>query len=275
MSIGQLYQGLGMLVARRAEPALTPRPGGLRIRNDRAEFPLLFLRQTGAPLMPEKPFAPNDRRIDQTALAHAAHSSAMQVEDEAAAVQATTGDDDCFDQIASGLYSLASMLVGEGADSMRLVEVAVTTGDAPGCDESAEAAASRKDGHRRLCAGALETLARRDAANLATPQGLEHAATCIGDDELDAAGVSSCELEQMLAGPDRDRLRNWLESLPTPMRTIFVLRAVAGFNTTETVDLLTAHGGTQAAGWNPDSVRELFRQGLCSLASQVLQAANG
>jgi hypothetical protein len=98
--------------------------------------------------------------------------------------------------------------------------------------------------------------------------------TCIEDDDLDAAGVSSDELERMIAGPDRDRVRRWLEGLPTVLRTIFVLRAVAGFTPSETADLLRAHGGPKAAGWSAESVRELFRQGLCSLASQVLQAAN-
>jgi hypothetical protein len=78
----------------------------------------------------------------------------------------------------------------------------------------------------------------------------------------------------MIAGPERDRVRNWLESLPTVQRTIFVLRAVAGFTTAETAALLAEHGGPQAAGWSGDAVRELFRQGLCSLASQLLQAAN-
>jgi hypothetical protein len=78
----------------------------------------------------------------------------------------------------------------------------------------------------------------------------------------------------MIAGPDRDRVRNWLASLPTVLRTIFVLRAVAGFTPAETADLLKAHGGPQAAGWSGDAVREFFRQGLCSLASQLLQAAN-
>jgi hypothetical protein len=69
-------------------------------------------------------------------------------------------------------------------------------------------------------------------------------------------------------------VRTWLASLPAAMRTIFVLRAVAGFTTAETIALLKAHGGPKAAGWSPDAVRELFRQGLCSLASQLLQAAN-
>ena len=73
---------------------------------------------------------------------------------------------------------------------------------------------------------ALKLLAERDAESLAAPLGLEPASTCIEDDDLDAAGVSKEELERMLAGPDRDRVRNWLASLPTVLRTIFVLRAV-------------------------------------------------
>ena len=77
----------------------------------------------------------------------------------------------------------------------------------------------------------------------------------------------------MMAGPDRDLVRNWLESLPTELRTIFVLRAVAGFSAPETAALLAEHGGSLAAGWTADAVRELFRQALCSLASQVLHAS--
>jgi hypothetical protein len=191
--------------------------------------------------------------------------------DEATVSKAFDGMDEMFDLIAAGLYSIASMLVGEGEDSIRLVETAVANADIAACHDPAEA---RKSSLLALCAAALDTLAGRDAMSLAAPQGLEHAATCIGDDELDAAGVSSEELEQMIAGPDRDRVRNWLESLPTPVRTIFVLRAVAGFTAAQTADLLEAHGGPQAAGWSEDAVRELFRQGLCSLASQVLQAAS-
>ena len=79
----------------------------------------------------------------------------------------------------------------------------------------------------------------------------------------------------MIAGPDRDRVRAWLESLPTALRTIYVLRAVAGLTATETADLLAQHGGRLAAGWTPEAVRELFRQGLCSLASQLIHATAG
>jgi hypothetical protein len=194
-----------------------------------------------------------------------------QPKDEATVVKAFDGLDEMFDLIAAGMYSIASMLVGEGEDSIRLVETAVANAEVSSAHDVLE---TRKNSRRALCAAALDTLTIRDAAGLAAPQGLEHAVTCIDDDELDTAGVSSEELERLIAGPDRDRVRNWLESLPTAMRAIFVLRAVARFTAAETADLLRAHGGPEAAGWNEDAVRELFRQGLCSLAGQVLHAAN-
>ena len=53
---------------------------------------------------------------------------------------------------------------------------------------------------------------------------------------------------------------------------IFVLRAVAGFTADETAAMLAEHGGKGAEGWNADAVREIFRQGLCSLASQLIHA---
>ncbi len=53
---------------------------------------------------------------------------------------------------------------------------------------------------------------------------------------------------------------------------IFVLRAVAGLNADETAEMLASHGGPGAEKWNADAVREIFRQGLCSLASQLIHA---
>ncbi|HEY1161166.1 MAG TPA: hypothetical protein VGE83_11070 [Terracidiphilus sp.] len=194
-----------------------------------------------------------------------------QPKDEATVAKAFDGLDEMFDLIAKGLYSMASMLVGEGEDSIRLVETAVANAEVSACHDPVEA---RKSSRRALCAAALDTLTKRDGGSLAAPEGVEPAGTCIEDNDLDAAGVSSEELERMIAGPDRERVRKWLASLPAVLRTIFVLRAVAGFTTAETVDLLKTHGGPQAAGWSGDAVRELFRQGLCSLASQLLQAAS-
>jgi DNA-directed RNA polymerase specialized sigma24 family protein len=193
-----------------------------------------------------------------------------QSKDEATVAKALDGMDDVLDRIAAGLYSLASMLVGEGEESVGLVETAVATAEVSVCHDPLLA---RQSSRRALSAAALEMLERRTPGCLAAPQGLAPAATCIEDDDLDAAGESGKELLRMLAGPDRDRMRKWLEGLATVPRTIFVLRAVAGFTAAETAALLAAHGGPRAAGWNEGAVREFCRQGLCSLAAQLLQAS--
>jgi DNA-directed RNA polymerase specialized sigma24 family protein len=190
--------------------------------------------------------------------------------DEASVAQALSGMEATLDAIAAGLYNLASMLVGQGEDSIALVETAVTNADVSACKNAEE---SRKSSRRALVSAALQLIDKRQPGSLRAPEGIEVAGSCIDDDDLDAAGVSSQELERMFAGPDRQRIRTWLESLPADLRTVFVLRAVAGFCGFETAELLVAHAGPSAAGWTADSVRSIFRQGLCSLASQLLVAS--
>jgi DNA-directed RNA polymerase specialized sigma24 family protein len=180
------------------------------------------------------------------------------------------GMDEVFDRIATGLYSLAALLVGEGEESMGLVEAAVTNAETSICLDPTQ---ERKTSRRALVAAALDLLAKRSSESLAAPLGLTPASICIEDDDLASAGISSEELEKMISGPERDLVRKWLAGLPEWMRTVFVLRAVAGLNTAETTGLLQTHGGPQAAAWTPETVREVFRQGLCSLASQLLQAS--
>lgn len=177
--------------------------------------------------------------------------------------------DRLFDRMAAGLYSLAAMLVGEGEDSIHLIETAVATAEVSGCGGAEE---GRRSSRLALVNAAVRLLAERDPGGLAAPADLEPAVTCIEDDDLDAAAEAREEMERMIAGPDRDRVRAWLESLPTSLRTIYVLRAVAGLTAAETAEVLACHGGLSAAGWTPEAVRELFRQGLCSLASQLIHA---
>lgn len=189
--------------------------------------------------------------------------------DEATVANTLDGMETMLDMIAARLYSMASMLVGEGEDSIRLVETAVERTEISACSNAAEA---RKSSRRALCAAAIELITGRKPGSLAAPEWLQHVSTCIEDDDLESAGISHAELENMLAGPNRENVKNWIESLPTETRVIFVLRAVAGFTADETANLLSEHGGKGAEGWNPDAVREIFRQGLCSLASQLIQA---
>ena len=180
--------------------------------------------------------------------------------------------EEMFELIAGRLYSMASMLVGEGEESGRLVEEAVANAEVSFCHDPMQA---RRSSLRALAAAALELLAERSPDSLAAPQGLAPASTCIEGDDLASAGISAEELESMISGPDRDQVRRWVASLPTWMRTVFVLRAVACFTAAETAALLQTHGGALAAGWTPESVSEVFRQGLCSLASQLHFASAG
>ena len=192
-----------------------------------------------------------------------------QAKDDVAVNQALEGMEAMLDAIAAGMYSLASMLVGEGEEGVRLVETAVANAEVSACHD---ATAGRNCSRRALAIAAIELLERRKPGCLAAPEGIEPAGSCIEDDDLESAGVSRDELERMIAGPDRDRVRTWLEKLPADLRTVFVLRAVAGFSAAETAGLLAEHGGPKAAGWNADAVRSVFRHGLCSLASQIIQA---
>ena len=228
--------------------------------------------------MPQEPIPPNDSLIPPQPMPDSAHAFSQRVhglldgqpKDEATVARAFEGMEEMFELIAAGLYSMASMLVGEGEESVRLVETAVANAEISVCHDPQEA---RKSSRRALAAAALELIAQRNPGSLAAPLGPVPPASCIDKEELEAAGLEREALEKMLHGPDWDRVRTWLASLPTPLRTIFVLRAVAGFSGASTAALLQAHGGPQAAGWTPAAVSELFRQGLCSLASQLFNAA--
>jgi hypothetical protein len=185
---------------------------------------------------------------------------------EAAVASALEGQDQMVDRMAAALYSLASMLVGEGEDAVRLVETAIANSEVSPCCDPVEA---RMNSRRALGEAAIQLLRGRDPGALAVPAGLKPVGNCIDDDAED---VSGDELERLIAGPERDRVREWLAGLSAAVRTVFVLRAVAGLSTAATAALLASDAGPAAAGWTADAVRECFRQGLCSLASQLLQA---
>lgn len=227
--------------------------------------------------MPQEPVSVSESLIPPQSMPCAAPAFTGQLlglldgqpKDESTVKQAFAGMDEMFDMIAAGMYSLASMLVGEGDDSVQLVETAVATADVSAC---ANAEQARKSSRIALSRAALELLARRDPGSLDAPKDLAPTSTCIQDDDLDAGGISSDELAKLMAGPQKNRVREWLASLPVQFRVVFGLRAVAGFPSPEVAALLAAYGGPNAAGWTAGEVREVFRQALCSLASQVIHA---
>jgi hypothetical protein len=190
-----------------------------------------------------------------------------QPKDEAEVESALVGSEGWLEKIASELYRLASMLLGEGEETIHLIEEVVTEVDIPSCRNHAEA---RNQAYLKLAGKSIGILAARDSGSLAAPFGEDGPVSCIESDDLDAAGISADQLEEMLDGPDSYRLRTWLEGLTPGLRVIFVLRAVAALSSAEVAGLLAGHGGVAAEGWTPDAVRSAFRQALCSLASQLL-----
>ena len=182
--------------------------------------------------------------------------------------QASPSGTERLQAVAGELYHLGTMLLGEGEATIGLVEQAIATAEIPACTDEAKALHSARVA---MAAKAIELLSQQDGSALAAPSGEFGPPNCIGDDDLDAAGVSAEELERLVSGPGRRQLRQWLESLPVTERTIFVLRAIGGLSTPEVAGLLALHGGRAAQGWMTDAVRNLFRQALCSLASQLLQ----
>jgi hypothetical protein len=182
-----------------------------------------------------------------------------------------SGGDDLLARIAVDLYQIGSMILGEGEDTIGLIERAVVTTDVSSASTRGEA---RHNSRLSLAAGAIDILSQRNPQLLSAPESDSGPASCIEDDELDAAGVSHAELEEMITGSDSQRLRTWLEGLSPQLRIVFVLRAVAGLSSAEVGGLLAEHGGLTAEGWTPDAVRGTFRQALCSLASQLLHASN-
>jgi hypothetical protein len=161
------------------------------------------LKSSSAGLIPHQPMPPGAQDFSKRV------SGLLdgQSKDEVQVKQALEGMDALLDAIAAGMYSLASMLVGEGEDGVRLVETAVATAEVSACED---AAGARKNSRRALVSAGLDLLARREPGCLAAPEGIEPAGGCIEDDELEAAGVSLAQLEQMIGGPDRDRVRAWL-----------------------------------------------------------------
>ncbi|MGB7985007.1 MAG: hypothetical protein WCF54_07600, partial [Terracidiphilus sp.] len=70
--------------------------------------------------------------------------------------EAEDGLEAIFELVAAGLYSLASMLLGEGEESVRLVEEAVANAEVSVCQDPQVA---RESSRRDLCAAALKVLA--------------------------------------------------------------------------------------------------------------------
>ncbi len=160
------------------------------------------------------------------------------------------------------LFQTAALMVGDEAAALDLVEQSVAAVEMDPC---ANGAAAR--------AGYLRELVQRSVARLtalyparmqpATPADL---GGCVDTDDLGAAGISRQQLEVLLSGSGRQRMRQWLEGLGPVERVVFVMRAVLGRSGADSASLLSNSTG---AAWDEAHVGGVYRSALCSLASAL------
>jgi hypothetical protein len=168
------------------------------------------------------------------------------------------------------LYQLAALMLGDEGDALNLVEETVSQAEIDPCEQEDVAVDLAR---HQLIAAAVEKMKLTDPQAFVAPAAPDAAhQTCIEDDDLSAAGLTSADLAQMLSGTGRDELRSWLEQLPLAQRAIFVQRAVLGWGNGETAETLK-QGSDSTSGWQPQQVSDAFRQALCSLANSLVHSA--
>jgi hypothetical protein len=178
------------------------------------------------------------------------------------------GDASAVQGIAVELFQLASLLVGDEAKALELIERSVATMEIDPC---LDPEAARLQARTRVTREALAQLVAAEPAMFA--QGGQPPAAhdpCIQDEDLQAAGVTPAELRAWVEGQGKPELRKWLEGLPVAQRAIFVQRAVLGQGNEAAASLLREAGG--AHGWTAEGVSDVFRQALCSLANSLVHA---
>ena len=168
---------------------------------------------------------------------------------------------------AFDLFQMAALMLGNEEEAVSLVEETLANVQADPC---ADAGAVQNEARPRLLQEAVRRVARLHPASFAAPTSTDGAGSCIDADDLASAGLSSEQFASLIQGPGRVKMREWLEQLAPVLRTIFVLRAVAGQDGERTAENLRRSGAAGAQGWRTDQVGSVYRQALCSLASSLV-----
>lgn len=168
---------------------------------------------------------------------------------------------------AAELYQIAALMLGDESQAVELVEAAVAQTTIDPCSE---AEASVDAARHNLVEAAVARLSQADPGAFDAPAVSGATSSCIEDDDLSAAGISTAQLSEMMAGPGRRTLRNWLNQLSASQRAIFVQRAILGWDNSAAAAALSK---AASRAWQPRQVSEIFRQALCSLANSLAHAA--
>jgi DNA-directed RNA polymerase specialized sigma24 family protein len=175
-------------------------------------------------------------------------------------------DSASFELVARELYQTAALFVGDEGEAMQLVEQTVANIEMDPC---ADGDAARSAASHALIQRALGRVAALRPAQM-HPSAAADLGGCVETDDLSAAGITREQLEGLLAGSDRTRMRQWLESLGPVERSVFVLRAVLGRNGSESAQLLRQ---TTGDSWTETHVGGAYRAALCSLTSSLVHSA--
>ena len=163
------------------------------------------------------------------------------------------------------LFQTAALLLGDETTALELVEQSVAAVEMDPC---ADGAAARASYSRELLERTLGHVAAHHPGQL-QPSAFD-VGGCVATDELEAAGITRSQLEEMLSGSSSRRMRQWLEGLQPVERVIFVLRALLGRSSAESASLLARSTG---ATWDTSHVGGAYRSALCSLASALVHSA--
>jgi DNA-directed RNA polymerase specialized sigma24 family protein len=175
-------------------------------------------------------------------------------------------DGSAFESTARELYQTAALFLGDADEATDVVEQTLSGAEVDPC---ADRSSARTVVIRELV---QHTLARA-AAKWPTqmhPSAAAELGGCVDTDELSSAGLTRDQLETMITGAGRGRMRQWLEGLGPVERVVFVLRAVLGRSGSESTELLQK---ATADPWTEAHVGGAYRAALCSLASAAVHAS--
>jgi DNA-directed RNA polymerase specialized sigma24 family protein len=193
------------------------------------------------------------------------------IETQTAIPDQATDCGDCNDSAviesaARELYQTAALFVGDETEALQLVEETVASVEMDPC---ADGEAARGTASRELIQRAVARVASLRPAEM-HPSTAADLGGCVETDDLSAAGITREQLNGLLSGAGRLRMREWLEGLGPVERSVFVLRAVLGRSGAESANLLQQSTGDS---WTEAHVGGAYRAALCSLASSLAHSA--
>lgn len=169
------------------------------------------------------------------------------------------------------LFQTAALLLGNEQQAVSVVEEVVSAAESDPCEDPEKAYREARDS---VVTASLARMTGGDPKALdASFAASADVGTCVDSDDLLAAGVTEPELNTLIAGPGRARLRQWLECLPPALRAVFVLRAVLRNGNEIAAQRLRESGAAGAGEWDAARVSLVFRQALCSLTTSLVEAA--